>query len=69
MTVREVSINITLGWIPTRAWQDGWIGPDELVVELSVWKNNELLDKETIEVKSVDEPASINFQKDYTAKP
>lgn len=69
MPVKEMSINLTLGWIPTRAWGDGWQGPDEIMLELSVWKNDQLIDTETIRLSSEDEPSSKSFQKSYDAQP
>jgi hypothetical protein len=29
LPVKEISLNVTLGWIPTRARKDGWQGPDQ----------------------------------------
>lgn len=69
MPVKEMSINLTLGWIPTRAWEDGWHGPDEIALALTVWKDDELIDTETIRLTSEDEPSSKSFQKSYDAQP
>ncbi len=67
--VKEITLNLSLGWIPTRAWADGWQGPDEMAIELSVWKNDERIDTQEMRLSSNNKPSLISFQKSYTTKP
>lgn len=69
LPVKEITLNVTLGWIPTRAWKDGWQGPDVMEVELSVWKGDELIDKLEIRLTSDDEPPTVSFQKSFKVQP
>lgn len=67
--VEELRPLVDVNWNNARALSPGWQGPDQIKIELTVWRNDTIVGNSVVQLTSDAPPATVSIDSLYKSRP